>query len=416
MSHMRPGTFGGVLLIVLSLGLLTTTVALAAAGDISTVAGTGTGGFSGDGGPATSAQLNSPIGVAVDSSGNLFISDDANSRIRKVDTSGNISTVAGTSTAGFSGDGGPATSAQLNFPSGVALDSSGNLFIADTSNRRVRKLDTSGNISTVAGNGTLGSSGDGGPATSAELSVPFGVAVDSSGNLFIVDGFTHTVRKVDTSGIISTVAGVGTAAFSGDGGPATSAHLNNPNDLVVDSSGNLFIADRNNHRIRKVDTSGDISTVAGTGTSGFSGDGGPATSAKLKSPEAVAVDSSGNLFIADRFNHRIRKVDTSGNISTVAGTGTAGFSGDGGPATSAKLASPARVAVDSSGNLLITDRANHRIRKVDAVAADVAIPFLSQWGLVALAGLMAGAALVMLRRRSARAYALNGRLLFPRRG
>ena len=254
----------------------------------------------------------------MDSSGNLFIADTFNNRIRKVDTSGNISTVAGTGTVGFSGDGDPATSAQLNFPHGVALDSSGNLFIADQDNQRIRKVDTSGNISTVAGTGTAGFSGDGGPATSAQLAGPLGVAFDSSGNLFITETSNNRIRKVDTSGNISTAAGTGTAGFSGDGGPATSAQLKNPTGVAVDSSGNLFIADRTNNRIRKVDTSGNITTVAGTGATGsleggYSGDGGPATSAKLSLPEGVAVDSSGNLFIADRLNHRIRKVEALGS-------------------------------------------------------------------------------------------------------
>ena len=408
MPHMKRRAIWGVLLIVLSLGLLTTAVALAAAGDISTVAGTGTAGFGGDGGPATSAQLNIPRAVAVDSSGNLFIADWGNGRIRKVDTSGTISTVAGNGTAGFSGDGGPATSAKLNIPRGVAVDSSGNLFIADWSNGRIRKVDTSGTISTVAGDGTFGFGGDGGPATSAQLSFPTGVAVDSSGNLFIADTANHRIRKVDTSGTISTVAGNGTAGFSGDGGPATSAKLNFPFGVAVDSSGNLFIADHFNHRVRKVDTSGNIDTVAGTGATGpfaggFSDDGGPATSAALNLPDGVAVDSSGNLFIADSINNRIRKVDTSGNISTVAGDGTQGFSGDGGPATSAQLFFPTGVALDSSGNLFIADLNNHRIRKLEAAAA--AAPGLSTWGLIGLtaliagAVLIAGAALVLLRRR-----------------
>jgi sugar lactone lactonase YvrE len=345
-----------------------TPVALAAAGTISTVAGIGTSGLSGDGGSATSAQVSFPFGIAVDSSGNLFIADRDNHRIRRVDTSGNISTVAGTGASGVSGDGAPATTAQLFEPTGVALDSSGNLFIADQNNHRIRRVDTSGNISTVAGHGTSGFSGDGSSATSAQLNFPHGVALDSSGNLFIADRDNHRIRKVDTSGNINTLAGAGTLGFSGDGGPATSAQLNFPYDIAVDSSGNLFIADRDNHRIRKVDTSGNISTVAGTGAFGFSGDGGPATGARLAGPTGVAVDSSGNLFVADRGNHHIRKVDTSGNISTVAGDGAQGFSGDGGPATSARLAGPTGVAVDSLGNLFITDRDNHRIRKVEAVA------------------------------------------------
>ena len=276
---------------------------------------------------------------------------------------GDISTVAGTGTAGVSGDGGAATSAKLNFPIGVAVDSSGNIFIADSQNHRIRKVDTSGNLSTVAGT-TIGFSGDGGAATSAQLFPPLSVAVDTSGNLFIADRGNNPIRKVDTSGNISTVAGSGTGgAFSGDGGLATSARLNFPTGVAVDASGNLFIADRSNDRIRKVDTSGNISTVAGTGLSSV-----------LQEPQGVAVDPSGNIFIADTSNHRIRKVDTSGNISTVVGTGTQGFGGDGGAATSAQLHTPAEVAVDPSGNLFIADHTNHRIRKVETVAAAVPTP------------------------------------------
>ena len=412
MPQVNRRTLSGVLLIVLSLGLITTAVVLAVAGDITTVAGTGSLGSSGDGGPATSAHLHFPKGVALNSSGNLFISDQDNHRIRKVDSSGNITTVVGDGTFGFSGDGGPATSAKLAFPLGLAFDSSGNLFIADGSNHRIRKVDTSGNISTVAGT-TKGFSGDGGPATSAQLNDPTDVAVDSSGNLFIADWPNNRIRKVDSSGNISTVAGTGSTGsleggFSGDGGPATSAQLRDPWGVTIDSAGNLYIGDSINHRIRKVDTSGTITTVAGTGATGlgqggFSGDGGPATSPRLSRPLGVAIDSSGNLFIADAHNHRIRKVDTSGVISTVVGSGSAPILGDGGPATDAKLKSPTAVAIDSSGNLFIADAHHSRIRKVEAVAAaapaPTPVPGISTWGLIGLAALMAGAALVLLRRR-----------------
>ena len=291
--------------------------------------------------------------------GNLFIADGGNFRIRKVDTSGIITTVAGNGSSEFSGDGGPATSASLTNPFGVALDGTGNLFIADEGSNRIRKVDTSGIITTVAGNGSSGFSGDGGPAISASLSGPIGVALDGTGNLFFADAGNNRIRKVDTSGIISTVAGDGIFGFSGDGDPATSASLRDPFGVALDGAGNLFIADRFNQRIRRVDAAtGIITTVAGDGPTGigaggFSGDGGPATSASLNSPFGVAVDGAGNLFIADTLNNRIRKVDTSGIITTVAGNGSFGFSGDGDPATSASLHEPFGVALDGSGNLFI---------------------------------------------------------------
>jgi len=332
-------------------------------GSISLAAGNGTNGFSGDGGPATSAQLNSPTGLAVDAAGNLFIADTNNNCIRKVTPAGTINTVAGNGTQGFSGDGGSATSAQLWNPSGVAVDTAGNLFIADTNNNRVRKVAPGGVISTVAGNGIPGFSGDGGPATSAQLSDPSGVAVDSAGNLFIADLVNNRIRMVTTGGVISTVAGNGSFGFSGDGGPAIDAQFNYPSGVAVDTAGNLYIADRGNSRVRKV-TGGVISTVAGNGNFGFSGDGGPATSAQLNSPAGVAVDTAGNLFIADLFNNRIRKVTTGGVISTMAGNGSFGFSGDGGSAISAQLSDPYGVGVDAAGNLFIADTNNNRIRKV----------------------------------------------------
>ena len=330
---------------------------------IETVAG---GGSSfGDRGAATAGQLNTPSGVALDGAGNLYIADTNNHRIRKVDAStGNISTVAGTGTDGYSGDGGAATAARLNSPSGVAVDGAGNLYIADTGNSRIRKVDSSGNISTVAGTGTDGYSGDGAAATAARLNSPSGVAVDGAGNLYIADTGNSRIRKVDSSGNISTVAGTGTRGFSGDGAAATSAQLRNPQGVALDGAGNLYIADRFNHRIRKVDSSGNISTVAGSATRGFSGDGAAATSAGLWGPWDVAVDGSGNLYIADRFNQRIRKVDSAGVITTVAGTGTRSFGGDGSAATAAQLNGPRGVALDGAGNLYIADSNNHRIRKV----------------------------------------------------
>ena len=352
------------------------------------------GSFSGDSGTAISAGLNGPSAVAVDNSGNLFIADTVNNRIRKVSASGIITTVAGNgpscvhllSCGSFSGDGGLATSAGLNDPASVAVDASGNLFIADYLNNRIRKVSTNGIITTVAGNASCcGFSGDGGQATSASLYNPSGIAVDASGNLFIADTLNNRIRKVSASGIITTVAGnpprcnlSSCGGFSGDGGQATSAELNYPQDVAVDASGNLFIADSKNGRIRKVSTSSIITTVAGIGAcqvapcGNFKGDGGLATSAYFVYPTSVAVDASGNLFIADESNVILYVSASSGVIKTVAGYQSQGFSGDGGPATSASLdlagsvTGRAGVAVDASGNLFIADPGNNRIREVSA--------------------------------------------------
>ncbi len=341
----------------------------AVTGNIAAVAGDGTSGYAGDGGPATEAWLRAPLGVTADGSGNLYVADTNNSRIRKIDAAGNITTVAG----GAIGDGGPATAAQLTIPRGVAADGSGNLYIADTNNERIRKVDAAtGNIATVAGTGEQGYSGDNGAATAAQLSYPTGVEADRSGNLYIADAFNFRIRKVDAEGNIATVAGDGTGGFSGDSGPATAAQLNVPYGVAPDGAGNLYIADTDNHRIRKIDAAGNIATVAGTGQQGYGGDSGAATAAQLNSPYGVAPDESGNLYIADTGNHRIRKVDAAGNITTVAGDGTSGFSGDNGPAIAAQLNAPFSVALDESGHLYIADAGNHRIRWVDAADGNIA--------------------------------------------
>ena len=332
-------------------------------GTITTVAGTGKRGYSGDGGAAAGARLSAPSGVAVDSAGNLYVADLGNHRIRRVSRSGTITTVAGTGESGFSGDGGLASAARLGSAGRVMVDGSGNLFIVDRGNHRIRRVNPSGTITTVAGTGEIGLTGDGGPAIRARLSFPADVAVDASGNLYI--GLSNHVRRVDRSGTISTVAGTGKQGFSGDGGPAVAAQLAGDVSVVVDASGNLYIADIRNRRIRRVDSSGTITTIAGIGESGYGGDGGPANQARLFRPRGVAVDRAGNLFIADQYNGRIRRVDRSGMISTVAGNGEDGYGGDGGPAVEAVLNRPADVAVDRIGNLYITDRRNNRIRRVD---------------------------------------------------
>ncbi len=332
-------------------------------GIIATIAGNGANSFSGDRGDATNASLYYPMGSAVDGSGCVYIVDMGNRRIRKVNTNGIITTVAGNGTTSFNGDGEIATNAAI-LPDGVAVNAGGNLFIADFSNNRIRRVDTNGIITTVAGNGTASFSGDGGSATNAALKQPIGVAIDADGSMLIVDAGNYRIRKVDTNGIITTLAGNGTASFSGDGGAATNAALSSLGYApAADVQGNVFIADFGNRRIRKVDTNGIITTVAGNGTNAFSGDGGAATNAELNSPSGVAVDFSGNIFIADTGNHRIRKVDTNGIITTVAGTGTASFSGDGGAATNAALFAE-DVTLDVGGNLFIADTYNNRIRKV----------------------------------------------------
>jgi uncharacterized protein (TIGR03437 family) len=362
---------------------------------ITTAAGCGSGGFSGDGGPAEIAQMRQPSGVAMDTAGNLYIADSFNNRIRKVTPAGTITTVAGSGAVGpnipfdgtFSGDGGPATSAAIIQPSAVAIDSSGNLFIAEPLANRVREVSLLGTITTVVSGGlcsrlNLGLpnspsfGGDGGPVAAAQVSCPSGVATDPSGNLYIADTANNRIRKVTTAGIITTVAGSGPSnsagGFSGDGGQATSAMLWAPSAAALDVQGNIYIADTQNNRIRKVTTAGIITTVTGSGPTGlaggFGGDGGPATSAALSSPHAVAIDAAGNIYIADSGNNRIRKVTPAGAITTVAGTGpagsTGGFGGDGGLATAAQLSEPLGLALDPSGNLYIADYGNNRVREL----------------------------------------------------
>ena len=324
-------------------------------------------GYSGDGGAATSAKLSFPRDIAVDS-GNVYIAD-GNNRIRKVDSSGIITTIAGTGEYGFSGDGFAAITAKLAGPRAVAVDSFNNLYIADTDNTRIRKVDSSGIITTIAGTGVYGYSGDGFAAITAKLASPHAVAVDS-GNLYIADTENSRIRKVDSSGIITTIAGTGEYGFSGDGFAAITAELSFPWGVTV-KSGNVYIADTDNFRIRKIDSSGIIRTIAGTGEYGFSGDGFAAITAELSIPRGVAVDS-GNVYIADSGNHVIRKIDSSGIISTVAGSlESSGYSGDGGLASSAQFDWPFAVELDSSGNLYIADRFNHMIRKIGSFGPSI---------------------------------------------
>jgi hypothetical protein len=342
----------------------------ATSGIIDTFAGNGTQGFSGDAGPAKEAALNEPFAVAADRNGNVYIADTYGHRIRKVDSAGVITTVAGTGAAAFGGDGGPGAQASLQYPTGIALDAAGNLYIADSYNGRIRKLDaTSGVISTVAGGGSSANLGDGGAATAASLAYPAAVAVDPAGNLYIADQYHNRVRKVTADGIISTISGTGAQAFSGDGGAATDADLYYPTGLAIDATGNIYIADQYNNRIRKVDaTTGLIATVAGDGNPGFNGDGGAATAASLYRPTSIVVDGDGSLYIADQYNNRIRKVTGTGVISTVVGTGLGGFSGDGGLAIDAQLSTPIGVALDATGNLYVADTGNQRVRRVGSLA------------------------------------------------
>ncbi len=348
-------------------------------GFVTTVAGNGARAYFGENIEATAAGLGGPNGLGVDSAGNIYIADNG-SRIRKVDTDGIIRTVAGSTVPapnlGFSGDGGPATSAAMlgtDVHQGIAVDAAGNIYIADILNHRIRKVDTNGIINTVAGSGQV-VGGGAGQATAVALFNPHAVAVDAAGSFYIADTSNSRIRKVDPAGNATVIAGTGAIGFSGDGGLATAAQLNQPRSVTVDRAGNVYFSDFGNIRIRKVDAAGVITTVAGTGSVGFSGDGGPATSAPLTSPLGVAVDASGNLYIADSGNDRIRKVDPAGIITTIAGNGNpvGGFT-DGGPALSTTLFSPRDVAVAANGDIYFADFGNNRIRKISATPPSVSV-------------------------------------------
>ncbi len=344
-------------------------------GRITTVAGNySTFLFAGDNGPATKAAIFLPFGVVVDAAGDLYIADTYNNRIRKVDGStGIIRTVAGNGTSDSSANSGSALAVGLSNPSSIVLDGIGNLYIADTGNNVVRKVDLSGNIFTFAGTvGQGGYGGDAGPATQARLQSPNGLAFDNAGNLYIADTGNNRIRSVNPSGIISTVAGNGTAAYTGNGGPATSASLQGPWGVAVSNAGELYIADQKNNVVRRVDASGVITTIAGTGRAGSAGDDGPASKSQLNAPASVAMDAVGNLYISDSSNNRIRKINPNTNIiTTIAGTNNSGTTGDNGPANAAGLSGPFTIALDGLGNLFIADSFHNRIRKVLSNASDL---------------------------------------------
>jgi uncharacterized protein (TIGR03437 family) len=417
-------------------------------GIVTRVAGNSRQGYSGDGGPALVAEFQFASGLAADAAGNLYVADTGNYRVRKISTAGIVSTVAGSGVQGFSGDGGAATNAQLGGVTNVAADSQGNLFLVDGS--RIRKISASGIISTVAGNGSSGFSGDGGPAIGAQLNSPSAVAADGADNLYISDDANLRVRRVSADGIIATIAGTGMWGISGDGGPATMAQLTGASGLALDKAGNLYVASSARFSddfigiddcscVRKVSPAGIITTVpisgvliestwltidsggnlfvasystiyevasggavttavgnggtlyaSGGGTAvGFSGDGHPASTAQFYWPVGVTVDSAGNTYVADTFNNRVRVISPAGIITTVAGNGAQGFAGDGGPAANAQVYLPTAVAVDSKGNIFIADHGNGRIRKVSAVGNVIttvagngaSIPAGNVWGL-----------------------------------
>ncbi|MBI3684540.1 MAG: hypothetical protein HY235_29560 [Acidobacteria bacterium] len=339
-------------------------------GLLTTLAGA-SGQFRGEGTRADQALLYAPSDVAMDSDG-LLIADSGNHRLRRITPAGLIVTLAGDGESGSRGDGGPAQRSRLSSPRGVTADRSGNIYIADTDNHAVRKITSDGQIQTVAGAGTAGFNGEIVPAQQAQLSSPTGVAVDPGGSLYIADTGNHRVRRIIPGGYLLTMMGTGRKGFSGDGGVGLNAQLDRPLGICFDRAGNLYIADSGNHRIRKVSKEGYVSTVAGKGTAGFSGDGGAAVEARLNQPVAVSADSTGALFISDAGNACVRRVTPDGLIATIAGSGAPGFSGDGGPALSAKFEEPAGIAADAAGNVYVADRLNHRIRKLTPVASPAA--------------------------------------------
>ena len=358
------------------LSLVSGIAPMAVAQEISTYAGTGVSGYNGDNILADTAQIEAVINVHADRFGNVYYSDYSINQVRRINAAGIVTTIAGSDSAGYSGDNGPAVMARLNTPHGIAADWHGNVFIADAGNNCIRKVSASGIITTVAGNGIAGYTGDGGPATNATLSQPSGIAVDSLDNLYIADSYNNCIRKVNTIGVIFTIAGnqFGVPGYWGDGGYADTCLLNHPTDVAVDNMLNIYIADMLNARVRMIDTAGfgKIYTIGGNGDPGFYGDGGNAVIARLNLPTGVALDYLGNIYVADMGNQRIRKINQYGKISTVAGNGTPGYNGDNIPAWSASLNSPQSVGVDPSNNVYIADYGNYRVRKLDMVHAAVA--------------------------------------------
>lgn len=377
-------------ILLLSVCVLACTVRTQAQIVISTYVGTqNNSGYGGDSGPATAALIDNPSDVLVDNIGNLYVADFLSNAVRKIDTFGNITTVAGTgfgsgvmAGGGFTGDNGPATAAELNGPFALAMDAAGNIFFADGYNHNVRKVSTAGTITTVAGTHTAGYTGDNGPATSASLNNPVGLAFDKHGNLYIADDHNAVIRKMDNAGVITTFAGNHTVGYTGDNGPATAAQLGAPIGVAVDTADNVYIADSGNV-IRKVNALGIITTFAGTSVAGFSGDGGPATAALLGRPQRVNLDDSGNVYISDLGNNVVRKVSAAtGIITTIAGggDGTADVLGDGGPATAAVLSSPEGVAISKTGIIYISDRGDQVIRRIGPAAV------IDNSGVAAVAG------------------------------
>ncbi len=346
-------------------------------GTISTVAGGGTGGYFGDNGPALSAEFNYLTGIATDGS-NVYVADTYNNVIRKINSAGIVTTFAGNGTAGFSGDGGPATSAQLNNPYDVKLDAAGNVYIADKENDRIRVVGTTGTITTFAGTGVPGFFGDGGVAVNARLNNPWGIAVTPSGVVYISDYSNARIRKV-SGGIITTIAGTGLGGYNGDDTTvATNARINGPKGIDVDAAGDVYFADFFNHRIRKIMTTGTITTVAGSGTWGYSGDGTPAKNATFKNPTSVTVDNTGQLYISDNSNHVVRLVNAAGTMTTFAASGIEGFAGDYGPATGARMRYPYACTKNAAGDVFITDSYNNRIREVCAGSCAVGVQEIKQ--------------------------------------